>query len=87
MATDMLVFYKSGFLRKQWRWRYVAFGNHEKLGNGGEGYERLNDAMKAAFRVCGMDNPWTTGEGLFTENSQDVVVERDNGFDVEIRVR
>ena len=39
------------------RWSYVSAGNYEKLADGGEGYERLHDAMVSAYRVTGIQDP------------------------------
>jgi hypothetical protein len=84
---DKLTFYRSGLLKKQWRWRYQAGGNSEKLANGGESYHRLEDAMKAAFRVVGLDNPYETEATSTVVGEADRVLTRGNGFDVEVRFR
>lgn len=51
--ADKLSFYQSRGSR-QWRWRYQAEGNFEKLANGGESYHSLDDCVNSAFRVCGI---------------------------------
>lgn len=61
MGIDTLVLYSKKRLldtAPQWRWRYVAAGNHEKLANGGESYQQLEDCVLAAARVTGF-NPQT----------------------------
>lgn len=51
--ADSLVFYQSEG-SDQWRWRYSAEGNSERLANGGEEYHNLENCMTSAFRVCGL---------------------------------
>lgn len=51
--TDTLTFYKSKG-SSEWRWRYQAQGNFERLANGGESYHSLESCMDSAYRVCGM---------------------------------
>ena len=89
MPTDTLTFYRSGFFKKQWRWKYQSSGNHEQLANGGESYAELGECVRSAFRVCGIENPLSMDENLFRKLPEDVdrLVARGNGFDVEVRVR
>lgn len=50
--ADKLTFYRSD--NNEWRWRYQAEGNMEKMANGGEGYHSLEACMAGAYRVCGI---------------------------------
>jgi len=89
MNHDSLTFYKRGLFGQKWRWKYQAYGNFEQLGNGGEAYTKLEDAVMAAFRVCGLPNPAEFPVPLWDQPSGtlDVLLTRDNGFDVEVRFR
>jgi hypothetical protein len=55
--TDKLTIYESrGLIRRSgWRWSYQAAGNNKRMGNGGEAYVSLDEAVQAALRVCGLD--------------------------------
>jgi hypothetical protein len=52
-VADTLTFYQSDG-SDEWRWRYQAEGNFEKLANGGESYQNLDACAESAFRVCGL---------------------------------
>ena len=84
-AVDTLTFYKSGILNRGWRWRYRSGGNFSNLANGGESYEKLEDAMKAAFRVLGLDGPYETDGTSSLVGSTDTVLTRGNGYDIEVK--
>lgn len=58
MEHDTLTFYQSGLFTKRWRWRYQAAGNGAKLATGAEAYDDKDWALKSAFRVCGLGNPF-----------------------------
>jgi hypothetical protein len=58
MDHDTLTFYQSGIFTQKWRWRYQAAGNGENLANGGQGYKDRDWALKSAYRVCGLGNPF-----------------------------
>jgi uncharacterized protein YegP (UPF0339 family) len=81
MENDTLTFYKSK-LGGQWRWRYQAAGNSEKLANGGESYRSLDDAINSAFRVCGIFD--FNLDNLANENSLSVM--RADNVTVHVRV-
>jgi hypothetical protein len=53
--TDTITLYlgisKHG--KSEWRWRYQAAGNNEKLAHGGEGYIDFLDCLGSALRVTG----------------------------------
>jgi hypothetical protein len=79
--ADILSFYRSEGSR-QWRWRYQAEGNSERLANGGEEYHSLEACMESAFRVCDLSigrNPenviLATGGREFTRGGYSVLVE------------
>lgn len=37
--------------RGQWRWQYLAGGNHRKLASGGESYHNLEDLLESLASV------------------------------------
>lgn len=70
---DTVVVYQSKRLldkEPQWRWRYVAAGNHEILANGGESYVDFLDILRAANRVVGID--------FFDRDTRDLIETRGN---------
>lgn len=63
-AIDRIEVYQNKTpFRRGWRWRYIAWGNNARMGNGGEAYRRSGAALEAAARVCGLpasvDDGWT----------------------------
>lgn len=80
---DEIEVYRSG-LRRKWRWRYKAAGNHEKLANGNEGYVELSDLLDSMCRVTGLYReelaPWPADEHVLRRPGSDelisVVIER-----------
>ena len=83
MTQDTLTFYRSGLLQKKWRWRYQAAGNGENLANGSQGYSDPDWALRSAFRVCGLGNPFDH----VTNKQRDEIVEREDGSQVYVRFR
>jgi uncharacterized protein YegP (UPF0339 family) len=80
-VADTLTFYQSE-PNNEWRWRYQAEGNAEKLANGGESYHSLDSCVESAFRVCGLDqhpDPEVLVASGFT-------LARANGMSVEVQV-
>lgn len=47
---DKVVVYRTK-LTRQWRWHYLASGNHKKLAHGGEGYYNLPELLASLSRV------------------------------------
>lgn len=80
--SDTLTFYKSR-PEGEWRWRYQAEGNHEKLANGGESYHKLEACMESAFRVCGLDQHPETDVLV----ASGLMLARANGMSVQVEVQ
>lgn len=83
MEYDTLTFYQSGLFTKRWRWRFQAAGNGAKLATGAEGYDDQDWALKSAFRVCGLGNPFEH----FGDVHVDTLIKRVDGAEVMVRFR
>lgn len=63
---DKVLIYRSRRIgeRNQWRWRYVAGGNHKRLAGSGESYTNLDDLLSSLATVVGLDQAALLDRGL-----------------------
>lgn len=87
--NDKVIVYRSRrpLERGQWRWKYLAAGNHKKLASGTEGYHNLPELLASLGAVLGIDTEQLVERFNHPEGAGGVIYRKGNYERIRIEVK